>query len=46
MLYPGTCVLQRTGHTEGVQDLALNRDATLVLTGSDDKSARIFDLRS
>ena len=45
-LLAGTCIQQRSGHTEGIQDLALNADGSLALTGSDDNSARIFDLRT
>ena len=42
----GACVQSRTGHMEGIQDMALNHEGTLVLTGSDDNSARIFDVRT
>ena len=42
----GTCIQQRSGHTEGIQDLALNADGSLALTGSDDTIARIYDFRS
>lgn len=45
-LLAGTCIQQRFGHTEGIQDLALNADGSLALTGSDDNTARIFDFKT
>ena len=40
----GLNVFTRTGHRSGIQDLALNNDNTMAITGSDDHTARIFML--
>ena len=40
----GFKVFTRTGHRSGIQDLALNIDNTMAITGSDDHTARIFML--
>ena len=38
----GSCVKDYTGHTEGIQALALSHDGCYAITGSDDKTVRIF----
>ena len=38
----GTCVKQYSGHTEGIQALALSPDGSKAITGSDDSTVRIF----
>ena len=38
----GTCVKLYSGHTEGIQALALSPDGSKAITGSDDRTVRIF----
>ena len=38
----GACVKVYSGHTEGIQALALNPDGSKAITGSDDNTVRIF----
>ena len=40
----GGCVLERTGHAEGILDLAQSPDGRAVASASDDGTARVFDL--
>ncbi|KAK9809865.1 hypothetical protein WJX72_000577 [[Myrmecia] bisecta] len=40
-LRTGVCVSGRAGHSEGVQDIAVSPDGSLVLSGSDDHTARV-----
>jgi ribosome assembly protein SQT1 len=41
----GACVRALTGHAKGVQAVAFSPDGALVLSGSDDGTAKVFDLR-
>ena len=41
---PGQCTASRTGHSEGIQCLALSPDGQFTITGSDDGTARIFSV--
>ena len=38
----GSCVKLYSGHTEGIQALALSPDGSKAITGSDDGTVRIF----
>lgn len=38
------CVRQLGGHAEAVQDICFNLDGTMLLTGSDDHTARVFQV--
>eukprot|EP00891_Asterochloris_glomerata_P000841 jgi/Astpho2/841/e_gw1.00016.344.1_t len=42
-LRTGVCLATRTGHTQGVQSIALSPDGHMVISGSDDRSVRIFN---
>lgn len=39
----GACVLKQTGHEDCVLDLALSPDGMTAITGSDDRTARIWE---
>ncbi|KAK9816046.1 hypothetical protein WJX74_003587 [Apatococcus lobatus] len=39
----GICLRSQSGHSSGIQDMTLHRDGQLVLTASDDQTARVFD---
>ena len=41
----GECVRALTGHAKGVQAVAWSPDGNLILSGSDDGTAKVFDLR-
>lgn len=43
-LRTGTAVKQFHGHTAGIQDICLSPDGSMILTGSDDNTARVFML--
>ena len=38
----GVCIQTRTGNTKGIQSIALSPDASMVLAGSDDTTARVY----
>jgi len=38
----GSCLKVYSGHTAGIQALALNRDGSKAISGSDDNTVRIF----
>ena len=38
----GLCIQSQGGHSSGIQDMDLHRDGQLVLTASDDQTARVF----
>lgn len=40
----GSCVKHFSGHTEGIQAMALSPDGSKAITGSDDSTVRIFAL--
>lgn len=40
----GSCVLERTGHTEPILDLALSPDGARCITAADDGTSRVFSL--
>ena len=42
----GSCVKVFSGHTEGIQALALSPDGSRAITGSDDATVRIFAIDS
>jgi WD40 repeat protein len=44
-LRTAACVRTWWGHTEGVQDVGFSRDGGLVLSGSDDGTARVFQIQ-
>lgn len=39
----GQCVVTAQGHQDHILDMALSPDGKHVLTGSDDKTARVFE---
>eukprot|EP00877_Chromochloris_zofingiensis_P012257 jgi/Chrzof1/7285/Cz02g17240.t1 len=41
-LRTAVCVRQYTGHTDAIQDIAVSPDGSMILTGSDDHTARVF----
>ncbi|KAL3132557.1 hypothetical protein ABBQ32_009096 [Trebouxia sp. C0010 RCD-2024] len=41
-LRTGVCIQTRTGNTKGIQSVALSPDASMVLAGSDDMTARVY----
>jgi ribosome assembly protein SQT1 len=41
-LRTGACVKKLGGHTEPVQDLAVSPDGSMIISGSDDNTARVF----
>lgn len=43
-LRTGACVRTCGGHTDGVQDIAISPDGSMIITGSDDGTARVFTL--
>jgi WD40 repeat protein len=44
-LRTGSCVRTYGGHEDAVQDLCLNPDGSMLLTGSDDGTARVFKVK-
>jgi len=38
----GVCIQTRTGNIKGVQSIALSPDASMVVAGSDDTTARVY----
>ena len=40
----GSCVREWAGHTAGIQALATDETGAMIITGSDDHTARIFGL--
>lgn len=45
-LRTASCVKQLYGHASAVQDLAVSPDGSMVLSGADDATARVFALAS
>lgn len=44
LVLAGQCVRTCTGHTAGIQALVVSLDGQMVLTGSDDGTAKIFHM--
>ncbi|KXZ49922.1 hypothetical protein GPECTOR_19g373 [Gonium pectorale] len=44
-LRTGTCVRTYGGHEDAVQDICISPDGSMLLTGSDDGTARVFKVR-
>jgi WD40 repeat protein len=44
VLCAGELVRTRSGHTNGIQELAVSPSGSLVLTGSDDHTCKVFDI--
>ncbi len=38
----GVCIQTRTGNIKGIQSIALSPDASMVVAGSDDTTARVY----
>ncbi len=38
----GVCIQNRTGNIKGVQSIALSPDASMLVAGSDDTTARVY----
>lgn len=39
---PGNCVRELRGHAQGILDMAVSPDFSMVVTASDDKTCRMF----